>query len=83
MNTGFTWDTQDRAADIAAAEQVWAKAEQFLQDDSIQLVLLDELTYMVSYHYIDLERVVKAINNRPTTDTVAIINRPSCAPDFH
>ena len=42
MNTGFTWDTQDREADIAAAELVWAKAEQFLQDDSIQLVLLDE-----------------------------------------
>jgi cob(I)alamin adenosyltransferase len=75
MNTGFTWDTQDRAADIAAAELVWAKAEQFLQDDSIQLVLLDELTYMVSYHYIELDRVVKALNNRPSTQHVVITGR--------
>ncbi|OGO81160.1 MAG: cob(I)yrinic acid a,c-diamide adenosyltransferase [Chromatiales bacterium RIFOXYA1_FULL_46_5] len=75
MNTGFTWDTQDREADIAAAELVWAKAEQFLQDDSIQLVLLDELTYMVSYHYIDLDRVVNALNNRPATQHVVITGR--------
>mgnify|MGYP006173837881 CR=1 FL=1 len=75
MNTGFTWDTQDRAADIAAAELVWAKAEQFLQDESIQLVLLDELTYMISYHYIDLDRVVKALNNRPATQHVVITGR--------
>lgn len=75
MNTGFTWDTQDREADIAAAELVWAKAEQFLQDDSIQLVLLDELTYMVSYHYIELDRVVHALNNRPATQHVVITGR--------
>jgi cob(I)alamin adenosyltransferase len=75
MNTGFTWDTQDRAADIAAAELVWAKAEQFLQDDSIQLVLLDELTYMISYHYIDLERIITALNNRPLTQHVVITGR--------
>lgn len=45
MGTGFTWNTQDRTADIAAAEETWAVAEKMLRDDSYNLVLLDELTY--------------------------------------
>ena len=54
MATGFTWDTQDKAADIAAAELVWLQVEQYLSDPALDMVLLDELTYMLSYHYIDL-----------------------------
>lgn len=77
MATGFTWDTQDKAADIAAAEQVWVRAEQMLADPAIDLVLLDELTYMVSYHYIALERIVKALQNRPPSQHVVITGR-SC-----
>ena len=77
MATGFTWDTQDKAADIAAAEQVWARAEQMLADPAIDVVLLDELTYMVSYHYIELERIVRALQNRPATQHVVITGR-SC-----
>ena len=77
MATGFTWDTQDKAADIAAAEQVWARAEQMLADPAIDVVLLDELTYMVSYHYIELERIVRALQNRPATQHVVIAGR-SC-----
>ncbi|MBV2129682.1 cob(I)yrinic acid a,c-diamide adenosyltransferase [Arsukibacterium indicum] len=77
MATGFTWDTQDKAGDIAAAEQVWARAEQMLADPAIDLVLLDELTYMVSYHYIALERIVKALQNRPASQHVVITGR-SC-----
>tara|TARA_R110002126_G_scaffold268921_5_gene412553 strand:- start:172 stop:822 length:651 start_codon:yes stop_codon:yes gene_type:complete len=75
MATGFTWDTQDKAADIAAAEQVWAQAEQMLADPDLDLVLLDELTYMVSYHYIALERIVSALQNRPPTQHVVITGR--------
>ena len=48
MGTGFTWDTQDRSADIAAAEKSWAVAEKMLADDQYDLVVLDELTYMLS-----------------------------------
>ncbi|WP_301003753.1 cob(I)yrinic acid a,c-diamide adenosyltransferase [Arsukibacterium sp.] len=77
MATGFTWDTQDKAADIAAAEQVWARAEQMLADPALDLVLLDELTYMVSYHYIELERIVRALQNRPSGQHVVITGR-SC-----
>ena len=57
MATGFTWDTQDKAADIAAAEQVWQQAERYLADPAIDMVLLDELTYMLSYHYLSLARI--------------------------
>ena len=75
MATGFTWDTQDKAADIAAAEQVWQQAEKFLADPQIDLVLLDELTYMLSYHYIELARVERALVNRPAHQHVVITGR--------
>ncbi len=75
MATGFTWDTQDKAADIAAAEQVWCKAEQYLSDPAIDLVLLDELTYMLSYHYLALERIEQALLGRPPQQHVLITGR--------
>ena len=75
MATGFTWDTQDKAADMAAAEQVWLQAEQYLSDPAIDMVLLDELTYMLSYHYIDLMRVEQALLNRPSQQHVVITGR--------
>jgi cob(I)alamin adenosyltransferase len=75
MATGFTWETQNREADMAACEQVWQRAEQMLKDDSLHLVLLDELTYMVAYHYLPLERVVQALSERPPTQHVVITGR--------
>ena len=65
MGTGFTWDTQDRSADIAAAEKSWAIAEKMLADNSYHLVVLDELTYMLSFKYLDQDRVLSALKNRP------------------
>src|SRR5690606_19011241 len=75
MATGFTWDTQDKAADIAAAELVWQQAEEFLADPAIDLVLLDELTYMLSYHYLPLQRIEQALLQRPATQHVVITGR--------
>lgn len=75
MGTGFTWDTQDRSADIAAAEKTWAQAEKMLQDDSLHLVVLDELTYMLGYKYLDEEKVLSAIRNRPFEQTVVVTGR--------
>jgi cob(I)alamin adenosyltransferase len=75
MATGFTWDTQDKAADMAGAEQVWLQAEQYLQDPAIDVVLLDELTYMLSYHYLSLERIEQALLNRPNAQHVIITGR--------
>jgi cob(I)alamin adenosyltransferase len=75
MGTGFTWDTQDRAGDIAAAEKTWAFAEKLLKDDRLHLVVLDELTYMLGFKYLDEEMVFNAIRNRPREQTVVITGR--------
>ncbi len=75
MGTGFTWNTQDRSGDIAAAEKTWAVAEKMLVDASYNLVLLDELTYMIAYSYLDEERVLSALRNRPQEMSVVVTGR--------
>lgn len=75
MATGFTWETQNKAADTEAAQGVWQECKRMLQDDSIDVILFDELTYMVSYGYIDLDEVVEALNNRPKMQSVVITGR--------
>lgn len=75
MATGFTWETQNRDTDRAAAQQVWAEARQFLTDPAIQLVLLDELTYMVAYDYLDLDEVLAVLKARPPQQHVVITGR--------
>ncbi|EMK3385760.1 TPA: cob(I)yrinic acid a,c-diamide adenosyltransferase [Vibrio parahaemolyticus] len=75
MATGFTWETQNKTADTEAAQLVWKECKRMLQDDSINVILFDELTYMVSYGYIDLDEVVEALNNRPKMQSVVITGR--------
>ena len=75
MGTGFTWDTQDRSADIAAAEKSWAVAEKMLADDQYDLVVLDELTYMLSFKYLDEQRVLSALENRPSNQSLVVTGR--------
>jgi cob(I)alamin adenosyltransferase len=75
MGTGFTWDTQDRSADIAAAETSWTIAEKMLADDSYHLVVLDELTYMLSFKYLDQDRVLSALQNRPENQSLVVTGR--------
>lgn len=75
MNTGFTWETQDREADINAAVATWAHAEGLLKNPGIKVVLLDELTYMLTYGYLDADRVIKALEDRPADQHVIITGR--------
>lgn len=75
MGTGFTWDTQDREADIAAAEATWLVAESQLADTGYHLVVLDELTYMIGFAYLDEQRVLDAIANRPAEQSVVVTGR--------
>ncbi|MBU2979623.1 cob(I)yrinic acid a,c-diamide adenosyltransferase [Alteromonas sp. C1M14] len=75
MGTGFTWETQDKDTDIKAATTAWAQAKAWLQDDSIDLVLLDEITYMLSYKYLDLDDVVSTLLNRPKNQSVIVTGR--------
>ncbi|WP_437891123.1 cob(I)yrinic acid a,c-diamide adenosyltransferase [Phytobacter sp. V91] len=75
MATGFTWETQNKESDTAACLAVWQHALRMLADPSLDMVLLDELTYMVAYDYLPLESVLEALKNRPATQTVIITGR--------
>ncbi|MBV33505.1 MAG: cob(I)yrinic acid a,c-diamide adenosyltransferase [Porticoccaceae bacterium] len=75
MGTGFTWDTQDRAGDIEAAVKTWSVVEPMLSDQSYHLVVLDEITYMLSFKYLDEKRVVNALTARPSNQSVVLTGR--------
>ncbi|WP_317928598.1 cob(I)yrinic acid a,c-diamide adenosyltransferase [Halioxenophilus sp. WMMB6] len=75
MATGFTWDTQNRDADKAAAEKAWQQALLLLNNNSFDLVVLDELTYMLAYHYLDETEVIAALKNRPAEQSVVVTGR--------
>jgi len=75
MATGFTWDTQDKTVDITAAEKAWQASELLLNNPAIDMVLLDELTYMIAYKYVDLNKVLTALKNRPKQQHVIITGR--------
>lgn len=75
MSTGFTWDTQNRETDSLACQQVWQQARRMLADPQLDLVILDEITYMVSMDYMDLEELVVALSQRPAQQSVIITGR--------
>ncbi|MEI8608055.1 cob(I)yrinic acid a,c-diamide adenosyltransferase [Enterovibrio sp. Hal110] len=75
MATGFTWDTQDKTGDTQAAQEVWQECKRMLADPNYDVVLLDEMTYMVTYGYIALDEVVTALENRPSEQSVVITGR--------
>ena len=75
MATGFTWDTQNRETDTEACQEVWQHGKRMLADDSLDLVVLDELTYKVTYDYLALEEVIAALKARPAHQTVIITGR--------
>ncbi len=75
MGTGFTWDTQDRSGDIAAAIRTWEEATKMLVDPSYNLVVLDELTYMLSFKYLDEAEVIRALKDRPKEQSVIVTGR--------
>ena len=75
MGHGFTWETQDKANDIAAAEQAWEITQGLLQDPNIDMLVLDEMAYVFKYNYLPLEPVLAAIANRPHQQTVIITGR--------
>jgi len=75
MGTGFTWDTQDRDGDIAAAQRTWQQAKDMLSDASYDLVVLDELTYMLAFDYLPEGEVISAITSRPESQSVVVTGR--------
>jgi cob(I)alamin adenosyltransferase len=75
MGTGFTWDTQDREGDIAAAKLTWEQAHAMLSDPTYDLVVLDELTYMLAFDYLPEADVLTAIQERPAAQSVVVTGR--------
>lgn len=80
MGHGFTWETQDKAKDIEAAQQAWAVAEKLLQDDSYNILIFDEMSYMFKYGYLEVEPVVAALKARPKMQNVIITGRTMATP---
>jgi len=64
MGEGFTWETQDRARDIAAARAAWDQAIQMMEDPAYRLILLDELNIVLRYDYLPIEDVVEKLSRR-------------------
>jgi cob(I)alamin adenosyltransferase len=64
MGEGFTWETQDRARDVAAAERAWAKARELMDDPRFRLIILDELNIALRYEHLDLQSVVAVLGAR-------------------
>jgi cob(I)alamin adenosyltransferase len=75
MGEGFTWETQDRARDIAAAERAWGKARDLMADPNLAMLILDELNIALRYDYLDLAAVVAALKTRPAGLHVVVTGR--------
>ena len=75
MGEGFTWETQDRARDIAAATAAWKRAKEMIEDPSLFLVLLDEINIVLRNNYIDIEEVVDYLRNKPRDKHVICTGR--------
>src|SRR6266705_3461570 len=75
MGEGFTWDTQDRARDIAAARAAWEVAKAMIGDPSYRMVLLDELNIVLRYGYLPLDEVMAALTAKPRDLHVVVTGR--------
>jgi len=79
LGDGFTWDTQDRTGDIETSEKGWEVAQKMLSDESYDMVVLDELTYLLSYGYLDKDQVLNDLMARPDMQHVVVTGRSAIA----
>ncbi|MCP5163376.1 MAG: cob(I)yrinic acid a,c-diamide adenosyltransferase [Hahellaceae bacterium] len=80
MGHGFTWETQDKQQDQAAAQKAWQLAEELLCDDRYDLLVFDELSYMIKYGYLDAAPMVSSLQQRPRHQSVIITGRTMAVP---
>jgi cob(I)alamin adenosyltransferase len=81
LGEGFTWETQDKSRDIAAAKAAWAKALDLMADPSIGLLVLDELNIALRYDYLPLDEVIGALKGRRNDLTIVVTGR-NAKPDL-
>jgi cob(I)alamin adenosyltransferase len=75
MGEGYTWETQDRERDVAAASLAWQQALAFLTDPSVDLVVLDEINIALKLSYLDVQSVLTALRARPPMQHVVLTGR--------
>ena len=75
MGEGFTWETQDRTRDVAAAHKAWEEAKVMIADPSYRMVLLDELNIVLRYDYLPLDEVVEVLKSKPADTHVIVTGR--------
>ena len=75
LGDGFTWETQNREQDIATSLRGWEVAQRMLADPTYQLVVLDELTYLLNYTYLDEDQILDTLVNRPPMQHVIVTGR--------
>lgn len=75
MGEGFTWETQDKARDIAAARRAFDKARELMADPSIRLLILDELNIALRYDYLPLDEVIETLANRRADLNIVVTGR--------
>jgi len=75
MKSGFTWNTQDQDLDKKRALEAWSEAKKFLADSNIAVVVLDEITYMINYNYLNETEILDTLSNRPENQHIVITGR--------
>ncbi|WP_425066288.1 cob(I)yrinic acid a,c-diamide adenosyltransferase [Reyranella sp.] len=75
LGEGFTWETQDRARDVAAAEKAWAATERLMADTAIRMIVLDELNIALRYDHLDKSKVVAALRARRPDQHIVVTGR--------
>lgn len=82
MGEGFTWETQDRARDIAAARRGWDKAKELIRDPEIRMVLLDEINIALRYDYLDVAEVVEFLQAEKPPMTHVVLTGRNAKPEL-
>ena len=82
MGEGFTWETQDRARDIAAAQAGWAKAKELIADDSLRMIVLDEINIALRYDYLDVVEVVEFLTTSKPPLTHVVLTGRNAKPEL-
>lgn len=75
MGDGFTWETQNAENDLASARKAWELVTTYLQDETVNLLILDEFTYALKYGWLSIDEVVTALKNRPAMQHVVVTGR--------
>ena len=82
MGEGFTWETQDRARDVAAAQAGWAKAKELIADERLRMIVLDEINIALRYDYLDVAEVVEFLTHSKPPLTHVVLTGRNAKPEL-